>query len=495
MRSDVGNVAARNHWDAGLIGIGALGCLLALVMGVVAASGQGLVVAAGIISLALCGVWIAVYLRDPVLGLVALWILEVFNGPISAVFGYTSSTGAAVRQADEPLVVLLLCITVFQAVRTKRSPAAVQLILLAAAGVALFGLLGAVVNGVPLTVTLVGAWLGLKLWVIIAITVLIPWKSSDYERIYSVMIRVGIAVAAFGIADYVTHGAVSHTLHTSDYHGEAGGFRAEAVHSIFPHPGEYSLFMSLLFAIAFARFAIRRRTSDLVFALIFAASIMLSLRLKGFLSLAAVALIVGLFQAMVSKRGVITILLLGLLLIVGIYSVEGNVLAKQVATYTSAEASVRGRLYRTGERIANSDFPLGAGFGRYASYGSRIYYSPIYYKYGLSSVYGLSRSFPEFIDDTSWPSVIGETGWAGFAMYVIGVILIVVALVARLRILPDEMRLLPLSALCVLAVLLVDSLGDPTLFSWLATTGFAMILGPALIASPSREEMPTSSGE
>jgi hypothetical protein len=484
MRTHVDRRVTRNRWDISLVSIGTLGCILAVILGAIAASEYGVVLAGAVVALGLCVGWVAVSFRDPVLGLIALWILEVFNGPISAVFGYTSSTGAAIRQADEILVIMLVVLTVFQAVRVKRPMTTLQLIVPSAVGVATFGFLGAVVHGVPITVTFVGAWLALKLWVIIGITVLIPWKPGDYDRVYRVMTRVGIVVAAFGFADYLTHGAISQALHTSNYHGEAGGFRAEAVHSIFPHPGEYSLFMSLLFAISFARFATRRSRSDLILALLFAASIMLSLRLKGFLSLAAVALIVGLFQAIVSKRGVMTIFLLGVLLVVGIYSVEGNVLAKQVAKYTSTEESIRGRLYSTGEQIAGSDFPVGVGFGRYASYASRVYYSPVYYKYGLNAVYGLSQAYPDYIDDTSWPSVIGETGWGGFVMYMTGVLLIVVALIGRLRSLPGDMKLLPLSALCVLAVLLVDSLGDPTLFSWLATTGFAMILGPALVANP-----------
>jgi hypothetical protein len=468
----------------GLISFGMLGCILAMALGAVAATEHSVVVAGAAVALALCVSWISVYIRDPILAVILLWILEVFNGPISAIFGYTSSTGAAIRQVDEILVILLFCLTVYRAARSKTQLTPLQIIVPSAIGVALFGMLGAVVQGVPVTVTLVGAWLSLKLWVIVGISVLLPWEPADFRRVYVIMTRVGVAVAVIGFADYLTHGAVSHALHTSNYHGEAGGFRAEAVHSIFPHPGEYSLFMSLLFAITFARFAMKRSASDLVLALLFAASIMLSLRLKGFLSLAAVALIVGLFQVVVSKRGMLSILFVGLLLVAGIYTIEGNVLAKQVATYTSTEASIRGRLYSTGEQIARSDFPLGAGFGRYASYASRVYYSPIYYRYGLSSVYGLSRTFPDFIDDTSWPSVIGETGYGGFAMYLLGVFLIVAALVRRLRLLPGEMKLMPLSALCVLAVLLVDSLGDPTLFSWLATTGFAMILGPALVASP-----------
>ena len=129
------------------------------------------------------------------------------------------------------------------------------------------------------------------------------------------------------------------------------------------------------------------------------------------------------------------------------------------------------------------------GFGRFASYPSRIDYSPVYREYGLNVVWGLSPKYPKFIDDTSWPSVIGETGYGGFAIYVAGLIILVGAIIQRLRTTAGPARWIPLAALSALGVLLVDSLGDPTLFDWFATTAFAMILGPAMI-STSRSASP-----
>jgi hypothetical protein len=465
---------------------GALGCLLALAMGAVAATGHGLLVAGAIVGLVICVAGTIVYVRDPVLALIWLWLFEVFNAPISAAVGYSSAAGEAVRQGDEVLVLLFVGLTVWRTTRIKMRMPPMRF-LLPGIGVALCGLLGAVLHGVPFTVAALGAWLGLKFWLLVGITLLLPWTLRDVNRVYSVLMRVGLVVAALGLVDYLTHEAVSRALHTSIYRFGSEVSRAEAVHSIFPHPGEYSLFMSLLFALAFTRFAMKRNRSDLALALLFAGSVMLSLRLKGFLSLAAVALIVAIVQGAASNRGGVTALLVGSLLVIGAYSVEGSVIAHQVAHYTSSsETSVRGQLYSTGERIARDDFPLGAGFGRFASYPSRLYYSPVYAQYELSSVFGLSRAFPNYITDTSWPSVIGETGYGGFAIYLLGVVLLILAVVNRLRKTTLAMKFVPLSALCAIAVLLTDSLGDPTLFDWLATTSFAMVLGPALVAAYDR---------
>lgn len=476
-------LAERHRLDTRLIAVGVLGCFLVLAVGAVAATSYGILLTAAIVGLAVCAAATALYARDPVLALIWLWLFEIFNAPISAAVGYSSSAGEAVRQGNEVFVLLFVCLTALRTMRARTRMPPLRFIL-PGIGVALLGLLGAVFHDVPLTVGAVGAWLGLKFWLMIGLTMLLPWQPRDIERVYSVLTKVGIVVAVFGLVDYLTHGAVSRALHTSIPLAGSDAGRAEAVHSIFAHPGEYSLFMSLLFALVFTRFAIKHRKADLVLALLFAGSVMLSLRLKGFLSLAAVALIVALVQAVLNNRGAVTMLLVGSLLVIGVYSVEGSVITHQVTHYTSSsETSARGLLYSTGERIAKDNFPLGAGFGRFASYPSRLYYSPVYAQYELNAYYGLSKAFPNFIDDTSWPSVIGETGYGGLVCYLAGVLLLILAVIKSLRVATGEMRFMPLAALCAIAVLLVDSLGDPTLFDWLATTTFVMILGPALIAS------------
>jgi hypothetical protein len=464
-----------------LVAVGGLGCLIAIALGASAATGSGLRIASVAVGLALCGGAILFYLRDPVLSFVWLWVFEVFNAPLSASFGYFSATGELIRQGISALMLIFVLLTIWQKLRSSVSPRYLGF-LLPGVGVAICGLLGAALHDVPVTVTLVGAWLGLKLWVLIAASLLLPWTVGDLKRVYTAVICVGVIVALLGLLDYATHGAVSRALHTTTFSSGEGAYRANAVQSILANPGEYSLFMSLLFALALARLAVSRTKIDLLIALLFASSVILSLRLKGVLSVAAVVLVVALFQTVESNRGGLVILLVGVLLFGVVFAVEKTVITKQVSTYTSTEATARARLYSTSTHIANDDFPLGVGFGRFASYPSRKYYSPVYQQYGLNRIYGLSREYPKYIDDVSWPSVIGETGYGGLCFYALGLILLICAVVRRLRRTTAQLKWVPLAALCALAVLLVDSLGDPTLFSWLATTTYALILGPTLIA-------------
>lgn len=70
-------------------------------------------------------------------------------------------------------------------------------------------------------------------------------------------------------------------------------------------------------------------------------------------------------------------------------------------------------------KIAREKFPLGSGFGTFASRLSGINYSPLYDLYGISSVNGLNRADYGFISDSFWPMIIGQCGFVGLALFII----------------------------------------------------------------------------
>lgn len=462
--------------------IGSAAVTLALAAGIAAGAGRGEPVAAGILALGTGLAVVLTYLRSPTRALLLLWLLVVLVAPLSVMAGYDTPLGRKIDQADEVFVLLFAGLTVWHAVRTRaRVP---RWVALPPACVVVLGLIGAVHHSVPLAVAITGLWLGLKLWTMILATLVLPWKRSDVGAIYRTVTLVGMFVALIGIIDRVSHGAVLAALHLEV--AVAPDTRdAASIRSIFFHPNEFSLFMSLLFAITFSRFAIARSRRDFLLSLLFAVSVVLSLRLKGFLSVAAVVAIVSFAQIYLRDRPrnvrPYVVGLLGLVLVIGAYGLESRVVDAQVATFAD-NVTPRSLLYGAGEEIAADNFPLGAGFGRFASYPSELYYSPLYDQYGLSSVWGLSREFPEFIGDVSWPSVIGETGYLGFACYVIGVIALIVATSRRLRQAPTAIAWVPVAALGVIGVILTDSLGSPALFSWLPAITLALMLGPAMKA-------------
>lgn len=81
--------------------------------------------------------------------------------------------------------------------------------------------------------------------------------------------------------------------------------------------------------------------------------------------------------------------------------------------YTTA----RSVLYSTGLYIIIDFFPFGCGFGTFANHYSRVYYSPLYEKYNLDTVWGLSPDFPAFIADTYFP-ILGQFGVIGIILFI-----------------------------------------------------------------------------
>ncbi|MFH0926567.1 MAG: hypothetical protein V1872_13215, partial [bacterium] len=81
--------------------------------------------------------------------------------------------------------------------------------------------------------------------------------------------------------------------------------------------------------------------------------------------------------------------------------------------------TARNALYWTGLSIMKENFPLGEGFGRFGGFISYKYYSPVFEKYGIHSVYGLSTKKGNFISDTFWPMIIGEGGLLGLFFYIL----------------------------------------------------------------------------
>lgn len=88
--------------------------------------------------------------------------------------------------------------------------------------------------------------------------------------------------------------------------------------------------------------------------------------------------------------------------------------------------SARSVLTLTSFEILKDYFPIGTGFGTYASASAGEYYSPVYEKYGFLNVYELggNDSGWGFYSDTFWPIIIGQTGFIGVICYVLVLVLL-----------------------------------------------------------------------
>lgn len=78
----------------------------------------------------------------------------------------------------------------------------------------------------------------------------------------------------------------------------------------------------------------------------------------------------------------------------------------------------RGALTYTSLKVANDTFPLGSGFGTFASWMSGVYYSPLYSMYGINEIWGLGKESPALVSDVFWPMIIAQNGYIGLFIYI-----------------------------------------------------------------------------
>lgn len=86
--------------------------------------------------------------------------------------------------------------------------------------------------------------------------------------------------------------------------------------------------------------------------------------------------------------------------------------------------SARSVLTISGFWLAKIYFPFGTGWGTFGSAPSADPYSPVYTKYGINKVWGLSESFHDFVGDTFWPMLAGQLGIFGFLAFAILILLL-----------------------------------------------------------------------
>lgn len=89
----------------------------------------------------------------------------------------------------------------------------------------------------------------------------------------------------------------------------------------------------------------------------------------------------------------------------------------QIETYLLNENAPRYLFFYYGGVTADEFFPFGAGFATFGSDQAARIYSPLYYEYGFSNLFGMSVEDRSFLSDTFWPMAIGQFGWVGFVLY------------------------------------------------------------------------------
>ena len=84
---------------------------------------------------------------------------------------------------------------------------------------------------------------------------------------------------------------------------------------------------------------------------------------------------------------------------------------------SKSERMARPESYKTAGTIIFSDYiPFGSGLGTFATNAAARYYSPLYYKYGLNDIWGLTPENPMFLADAFYPTM-AEFGMVGIFFF------------------------------------------------------------------------------
>ena len=308
--------------------------------------------------------------------------------------------------------------------------------------VLLLAVASSLVNGVPASTWLVGLLLLVKSVAFLHVVLWHDWSVDDARQAVTAVFVFGLLVLGVGLAEAVIGPHLRDLIGLpllADVRGQLPG-----ISSILLYVVLFSWFTTFVALFLFAYYLVYRRLWLLVAALAFGAGTFLSGRRRALVGLAA-ALVSGAIAQLrlgVARRTLVRIWLpigavaLALVIVFAPGLVD---LAKQTLIEYGGPLPVltdpgqpqtpgqidyvngnpRLLLYVTSVDVARDYFPLGAGLGRYASPMSRVDFSPLYARYGLDRIWGLTPQFDAYITDTFWPHVLGETGVFGLICYLV----------------------------------------------------------------------------
>lgn len=421
--------------------------------------------------------------RWPTHTTIAVFVVSVLEHLAAAYL--SGALRSLVKTADEPLVLLLVIATIVY--RRHERPAARALVLVPIVGILVSGFFSVLLNRVPPTPAIVGSWQLLKFWSLMYVAVHVPWGRREVDalaRTFAGLTLVTLVIGMLNLAsDSLFRALIPLAATGEERFGRIG------VQSLFTHPGHFGAFATFMSIFFLARFMQSGSRRDLGLAVWCIGLGFLSFRLKvilGFVGAVATLAVAAPQKFFRRLGGALLVLMLGLALFGGMVS---DLATTQIDRYLLGDnETLREALYTTAGRIGVDNFPFGEGFGRFGTGAATQFDSPVYDEYGIGGRRGLSREIPAVRHDTTWPTVVGETGWAGFAFFFGGVVAIWLTLLGRVRRHREATaRWVPLAGLAVLSSIILESLGRPSFFQAFTTLSLTLLLAAGLCVDLDRE--------
>src|SRR4051794_14672796 len=319
------------------------------------------------------------------------------------------------RHIDEIVVPLLFVAALIRTRPWRRSlidplrEGALLVMFVAAVGSSLINVDPA--NVWPLGLLLLG-----KMFAFLYVALWHDFGPRDVRQLYPLVLAIGIVVLALVPIEALDPDRFHQVLNLTTTSQPREGL--PSVKSLFHHPVLFAWFTAFVGLYLVAGYVVLRRRWLLVGAALFGIGTILAGRRRA-IGAVGVALLAGIAAHPFGRRSWRASArawapVMGGALVVGIVFAPSLLgLVNLTVDSDNGSAEARTALYQTSVLIARDEFPLGVGLGRYGSGLSRNPYSPVYARYGLDKIDGLSPAHSSFASDTFWPRILGESGAIG----------------------------------------------------------------------------------
>jgi hypothetical protein len=344
----------------------------------------------------------------------------VVQDPLRLIFGGDTTTiGFFVKRSDEVALYALSAWVLLSSRLMRRALSAhgIGLVILACY---LAMIASSLLAGVHLLPALLDLALFSKPFLLFAIGTSVVLEPREVERGLRPTLIMMLAVVLFALVFMAFPGLQESYI--GDVRGPDMRVGLVSAQGFFDGPGPYSWFCAATFAIAYSAYLSFGRVFYLYAAGISGLFTLIAWRRKSIIGVVAMLILAAVLHGRLTRqnrlRAVVIVGLVAMLAATVLAPYLGGLWAFTVREYaTDPYSTARFALHYTSVLIAADNFPFGTGLASFASHASRVFYSDVYYHYGLTNVWGLSPQFPEFITDTFWPMVLGEGGVAALVAY------------------------------------------------------------------------------
>lgn len=405
--------------------------------------------------LALTGVLIAAF-QPKLFALLAL-IVIILSAPIQNVAGQLGT------YADEGVIALAVV-----ALSTRRLVTEGRLVWLPGTGwfvgFLVAGLLSSVLAEVPAGLAVPAAFIAVKGVVFAFALAQLHWTRDDLALLVRLGVTAIVVMAFTALLNLALPAAWANFTTGRPPISYIGPF--PAINGAFQHPAAFSRFSGVLAVGALVYgLVVRRSLANTILVLLSGGLAFLTFQVKSIVGLLATLAAVG--TRFLRPVGVAALLAVGPLVALLTVPPLAALIGGDIDIYLNQD-SARSMLTAGGVTVAAQFFPFGAGFGRYASSTAADDYSPLYYALGFPGRYGLGPGpdSGQFLNDSQWPAIYGETGWFGAFCFAAGLACMLVALLRRVSAREEVLvRWIRITGVGWLVLLLVESAVAPVFVS------------------------------